>query len=613
MCRKRKIRCDETRPFCKKCATHGVACPGYRTEEGSGGLEFRDQTGLTVQRAELRYREQNGLSKGRKSSSSSDSSCAGDGGVVEALMPYQSAQSAGSESISPAFTDLLSPAVVRTQLYSTFMDLYLPQVSSGMRLDHFSFYQLLATSPTTESALLESLDALSLVSIGSLSKDRTFLTQSVRTYGKALTSLRKAIVKPGALHNDHLLAATNVLSQCAFYEEIAQRANGWSTHTQGCQQLIAARGPESLHSELALLLFSNLRHGALCAALIQRKAPFMARGEWRAKAREMQGLGRDWSTGFYDAAMLVPGLLERHDRLTMAAAVSEMVDTFVLVELDDLLAECEVLEQKLRECMADWQEQALLNESWTHIFEVGGSFFYSERPIADFPSFCAVCPDRTFTSAFTFPSFQIAYMASLYWLCMHFLRSTVQSLHKLRHAIDSCWFPKTEQAVEEDELLKLTFNLCKTLPFFCEPASGSTGHVGIFLPMRTAAIYFTQRGHWGYAKWVRAVRDSVFTKGLSPPNVGNSFVPTSDIVGARTAPRTMGLSSPSLVSETSSGDGEDPLVPAPAATAGNVPEKAMLTAAWKAFQSSQAATSPDSSIISEVHTGSSSSTWTSYT
>ncbi|RZA15489.1 MAG: Zn(II)2Cys6 transcription factor [Proteobacteria bacterium] len=29
-CRKRKIRCDEKRPGCDRCKTHGVSCPGYR-------------------------------------------------------------------------------------------------------------------------------------------------------------------------------------------------------------------------------------------------------------------------------------------------------------------------------------------------------------------------------------------------------------------------------------------------------------------------------------------------------------------------------------------------------------------------------------------------------
>jgi hypothetical protein len=48
--------------------------------------------------------------------------------------------------------------------------------------------------------------------------------------------------------------------------------------------------------------------------------------------------------------------------------------------------------------------------------------------------------------------------------------------------------------------------------------SSSTGQIGIFLPMRTAAIYFTQRGNWTLLKWVGAVKDNVFVKGMHPPS-----------------------------------------------------------------------------------------------
>ncbi|KAI7341220.1 hypothetical protein KC315_g254 [Hortaea werneckii] len=543
-CRKRKIRCDETRPHCRKCATHGVSCPGYRDPDD----DFRDQTSITAEKAEIKYRAR-AIEKGKR----------GGIGDVKIIAEYDMQPKAGA--ITPcktsytrrtsetqhhpsAIRDLLSPAVVRTQLYSTFMTIYLPQKTS--RIDHFSFYELLASRrPSTtdspgaaegvETVLSSSLDALSLVTIGATSHNQTFLDQSVRAYCSALTRLRHTLTKPGALQNDDVLAATNVLSQCALYEEIAQRAEGWTAHTAGCQQLIAARGgPGSLQSPLATLMFSSLRHSALCAGLISRKAPLMAQPQWRRKAREtlvngalqegLMGTG-ERSVEFYDAAIQVPGLLERYDDLVMGMGVGSTT----VMDLEGFLVECRSIEGKMRDCFWGWGfEHAFLQEPWTYDLqqeEAGGgenSTFFTEEPIENFPTFCQVFPDKqTFPHAYAFPNFSIGYLASLYWMCVHFVRTTVQQTHKLRHDLDKTWYPDPGEEVNEQELLELIFHLCKTFPFFCEPISGSTGHIGIFLPMRTAAMYFTQRGHWKFARWVGMIRNCVFTKGLAPPNVGD--------------------------------------------------------------------------------------------
>lgn len=396
------------------------------------------------------------------------------------------------------------------------MDIYLPK---NVQLDHFSFFQRIANMPTEEAALLESLDALSLVTVGNLHRDKTLLQLSARTYGRALGSLARAISKPiEVVNSDELLAATTVLASCALYDDIGRHSDGWSKHVRGCQQLIAARGPESLKSELSVLLFTNARHGALCSALINRKAPLFARPDWRAVA--LKAPVQDSSTLFYDTAIQIPGVLERLDQLIHdpTQATSYVETAASALDVDELMFECERLENELREWFASWQLRAVHDENSTPL---DGGILYSERPIDDFPTFTSLCSDRTFDTAFEFPNFPVAYLSSLYWMCMHFIRTSIQGLHKLRHEIDDTWYPNPDSAVAESELFTYVVYLCKCLPFFCEPISSDTGQVGIFLPMRTAAIYLTSRGHWQYAKWIGAVRNSVFVKGLTPPYVGD--------------------------------------------------------------------------------------------
>lgn len=98
-----------------------MTCPGYRTER-KGGLEFKDLTADTVQRARAR----GGYDDSSTSSSTSSSS--------ESVL---SVSAAGLGAAVTGFTTLLSPAVHRAALYNTFLDLYLPQTD---QLDHFAFF-----------------------------------------------------------------------------------------------------------------------------------------------------------------------------------------------------------------------------------------------------------------------------------------------------------------------------------------------------------------------------------------------------------------------------------------------------------------------------------------
>lgn len=292
------------------------------------------------------------------------------------------------------------------------------------------------------------------------------------------------------------------LAACELYEEIASVGKGWMRHVQGANQLVAARGPHSLKSELALLLYSNMRHGALLHALISRKAPFMAAPEWRKLAHLVPRSINDESVQFYDVAIQIPGLLQKHDEIEIDAPSA-------VADIDKFLEESARLETQLRNWWTDWQAGATVDNH--NDCEL--------RPIDDFPTFTSLVSDRTIDHAFTFPDFMVAYLYSVCWMVMHYLRSNIQSLQKLRHRILVDWYPEPDDVVLEDELLGYALSLYQCIPFFVEPISNSSGHIGIFMPMRTAAVYFTDRGHWRWLKWIGAVRNNVFVKGLVPPGV----------------------------------------------------------------------------------------------
>lgn len=399
---------------------------------------------------------------------------------------------------------LASPAMEKSMIYGTFMEIYLPQ-KMGQQDAHFSFLQHLLTTPNLRPGVAHSLDALSMVQVGSMYKDTGLLKSAIKAYSKALSSLARTIGSGDALYDDYVLATVSMLASCEFFDEISMMGTGWTKHMEGSQHLLRVRGPDSVQSRLALLLFLNMRHGALSHALISRKATFLGTPEWRAVAFRVPFV--DNSTLFYDTALQVPLILQRYDDLDLDGETS-------LEEIDAILSEAKRLEVEMRTWFASFQ----------NVLRMSGKSPWRLVDVDSFATFAGNCSDRTIDRAFEFPNFMVAYLIGVYWNVMHFMRSTMQKLHTARHIIQTDWFPGPEDVVPEEELLEYVMNLCRCFPYYCEPQSNSTGQVALFLPLRTAAVYFTEHGQWSLLKWCGAVKDSVFTRGMHPPSLPERFL-----------------------------------------------------------------------------------------
>ncbi|KAK1822544.1 hypothetical protein LTR12_003107 [Friedmanniomyces endolithicus] len=489
-----------------------TACAGYRTES-SGGLEFYDVTTATARRARNQYQRRGDASRSPaspvSSSSTSDAPPAVPGaGVTTPVRSIErtpvGASSQGTDATPPfrsasPQTAMPGGAMNRTMLWGGFMHLYIPS-DCKLQGDHVNFFKRCIDTPTPHPALLNSLDALSLVQLGSTNNDRRVLPEACQAYSRALGSLHQALSPETdqSRSDDQVLAAIMVLKVCEFFTELASpRGIGWGDHVSGVQQLIAVRGPESLKTDLALGIFAHARHSALCHGLITRKASYFAQPSWRAFGQRV--LVRDESSVIHDIAVQVPGILEQHDNL-------DPQHESYTSHIDALLTDAAALEQEMR----TWQSNS-------HKSTLGPP--YHLRPVADFPTFAALCSDRTFATAHMFPGFTAAYLHATYWVCMYFLRSTVRALHVARASAVTGWSPSPSQSVEEEEMTGYIVDLCQCIPYFCEPATATAGCIESFLPMRTAAQYFLDRGMRMQVRWVGNVRRSVFNKGLAPPRL----------------------------------------------------------------------------------------------
>ena len=442
--------------------------------------------------------------------------------VSRARTPKKSPSFKRASSDAP-LVPLRSPAVNRNQLYSTFLDVYLPQTGlpheRSLETFHFDYIKTLATGFGSNPALSYGLDALSLVQIGSIQNDKRLLQSGVEAYTRSLKYLAHALTRPDSARDDGILAAATVLSMCELYSIVQQKGQAWVNHHKGMQNLIAARGPDAVNSRLGQLLVWNSRNSSLACSLLLRKKDFFAASRWQTTDSVLSHNDDYWAA--YATGLKLPELLERSDNL-------DVHQPNALTDLDALLSDCERLESDMRD---------YLNLLESNTADDDSSLFILEN-VETFSPFAERVSDRTLTKAFKFPSFMTGFLHCQSWLRLYLLRASMQSLHNMRRELVPDWIPENERRINENELLGYIFNLCRCVPFFLEPENAMVGHVCCFFPLHVAAYYFRDHEYWPWLRWVREVRNSVFDKGLSMPEVRRPELPPEcpgevDYVGSK--------------------------------------------------------------------------------
>jgi len=402
---------------------------------------------------------------------------------------------------------LLSPAVNQAQLYDKWLNIYTP-VTVGTQGLHFDYLREAIDMAESEPALRDGLNTLALVQVGHAANDEHLLAASVPSYGRALASLAYAVSKATSVRDNTVLAAASLLVVCEFYDKIKTQGMSWFGHVEGVQQLLLARGPDSLDTNLSLMLFFNARHASTAKSFLLRKGDAYDTPAWRAAA--FRAPMHDLSVSLFDSTIRVPRLLQRSDEL-------ELDSPQVFENVRNLLYDCELLEAEMRK--------------WQHNFHSDlrsrNTKPYETVNIENFRTFSSLVTDRTLPTCHRFNNFMSGYLHSQYWVAMHYLRSTIKELRELRQSLDTCLPPDYSGGVTDEELNGYAFDLCRSIPHFVEPTSGTQGHIGIFLPLAVIMMHFKSRRNWKWCSWGLNVQANVFNMGLRQPHVKQENLPVS--------------------------------------------------------------------------------------
>ncbi|KAL2821368.1 hypothetical protein BDW59DRAFT_110418 [Aspergillus cavernicola] len=314
-CRRRKVKCDETKPECMRCTKHGHQCTGY------------DRKTIFV-RGHTRRASENSQTLG------TDSECL----------------SAKGSRLIPRLN--VNPEL-RSQLLATFIVSYLPP---SHYLRDNSGRNLFQTFPdiTGGSAILEkAVISLSAVYLAKQNQDDRLLQYSTKLYGITLRTLHGRITSGVKLGQDVLY--TTVLLQ--IYELINCSPPGfmaWIAHVQGSTAILDQSSTQGNKTVAENLFHRQLRFVTLCNSVGRRKAPYL----YKTPA---------WRSGSSHSKTNSNPIDEFIDLLAECSAVMEQVDQFCLMQPssseeasrvgDQLLLDCLKLEENPHRVSLSMQEK----------------------------------------------------------------------------------------------------------------------------------------------------------------------------------------------------------------------------------------------------------------
>ncbi|EAU30903.1 predicted protein [Aspergillus terreus NIH2624] len=266
-CIQRRIKCDESRPACRRCERRGIQCPGYQKP-----LRF-----IPVTTPAQRERPVD-------SAITSKPSIVPDQNAPKARPPAKRPlrqQNNVDELVAP---DLMQKALTAQgiEVLSFFIDATVPGLyysySTRVAVNWMSFARRHAES--TLDPFVWSIRSLGTLHLGNQHQDENKIASSRSMYGRALRGLRDLLQNPRSVRSDMTLAIAVMLG---FFEMLdGMTTESWLTHSRGISTLFRLRGPEAHRSGFGRTLLVSFKSFIVADALVRGESCFLAEPQWRS-------------------------------------------------------------------------------------------------------------------------------------------------------------------------------------------------------------------------------------------------------------------------------------------------------------------------------------------
>ncbi|KAF1934980.1 hypothetical protein EJ02DRAFT_439535 [Clathrospora elynae] len=473
-CRKRKVRCDETKPECNICLRRGTKCPGYRPTQSFILHKFDESTDkpALIREDESRYRYAN-----HKPTSSDLPSTA----TAQAVSRLPASQSEYLDAPLPK--QVSAVAADRIQHLGTFIALYLPR-TDGPALPPPSALMLgLPTMPANSEVLMAAIDALSAAQLAVDNRNHLLMHRSRSLYGTALSQMLRAIQDPVTALRDETLLSTYLLTLYEVFVGITQ-GHGFFYHVQGLLHLLKQRGPSSFQTRLSMQIFHAIRYNSLSIGYHMRKASMLDSPEWLTVT--IRAAKVDPYVALQDICIHIPRLLERTENLAAGGSSQAEIDSLII----------------------DSDHVASRAFEWLSSFERHGPR-YEKVDVGAMDGFLDICADRVFDPAFDFHYFGAGICYLIYWMSMLIIQgNTFKLLRQYRQL-------ELKQLMMWDRQLGAYADcICRSIPYNSRSNTGYTAKFGSLTPLVVARKYYEAKGAKRESEWCETVYMGARVPGL---------------------------------------------------------------------------------------------------
>ena len=347
-----------------------------------------------------------------------------------------------------------------------------------------------------DNSLQDAFSALTISRVGQGNKDARLVHESTKMYVKALKELQQAILDPKRMYSDHVLMACMLLGLYEVFEGPAFNSRSWVAHAQGAARLIQLRGPERHQSWDAHHPFLASRSPTIYAAILQRKATYLATDEWLTIPWKTQH--RTYFDRMVDLATAIPGMLEKFDVLRES-------DSDTTQDLAQLLDECKEL-------------QILMNR-WKDGTKKGATPRVIKHDVLDADGY-------PFDTDLWFENHLFVHARLIYYACCLALNEAAEGI-MVALELRGQEVAKSAEPSSMGEFFKAerhAANICRTVTYCLQPEMGAWGANIINFPANLAFAYYQRIGHTAATDWLRKAFQGVKLRGVHVDDIFAAFI-----------------------------------------------------------------------------------------
>ncbi|KAB8211080.1 hypothetical protein BDV34DRAFT_186075 [Aspergillus parasiticus] len=264
-CIQRRVKCDETRPNCRRCELRGIQCPGYRkplTFVVSTPSDSRTPAGPTYRaaRPSAQFQKLNTSRSVAKRDGCSHNT------VDELVAPSLVEKTLAAQGVETLgfFIDATVPGLY--YMYST-----------RLSVNWMNFARRHVES--TLDPFIWSLRCLGTLHLGMKHQDQETIASSRSMYSRGLQGLHSLLRRPRFVRSDMTLAIAVMLGIYEMMDPITPQS--WLTHSSGIATLIRLRGPNAHRGGFGRTLLISFKSFIVADALIRGEACFLAEPAWQ--------------------------------------------------------------------------------------------------------------------------------------------------------------------------------------------------------------------------------------------------------------------------------------------------------------------------------------------